>query len=514
MSMCIWERQRSRLGHQLGHQLSHQLGQWLSHPLGNLPFTLLCTLLILAYCAGAVSATQQIPDILIYGDEVGELDTSYLFPSPLELYYSHVYPFPPLSTAIYRGHIAVWEIKEGKLYLTGVLVDEIGIPLDWLFDVEPNAAQVSAVWFSGILLGRFGQYKEWHRNPYYPGNFYVERYAAYVVFEVQNGNVIDEVVLTEEEYWQAVDLRTKDSLHVPAEKEAAVLKYRNYIESFAQAEEKPWPADRQESQTSSPQLQPQLQPQPQLPPPSDTPIGQLLAIPATNKIDESDVIGWQMCRNLAGFEAMKQDFAFDEARVGNVSLFPKSLYIEMFASNKGIINSIRWWNPLHNDLPQYNWHDFLKLYEEASAVIAQHTWLYEWREATPGRRVELRAFGLEIGETDSKLETIIMPVWQQAGFRGQPAYSVLARFGNHDYVEIYFGKDDPRALVTSNSSTVSFYYDDNSPQAQEPKSISHWLDSLDVYFHPRCTSGEKSERYAVIEPSGKFEVRQFVGCRR
>ena len=207
---------------------------------------------------------------------------------------------------------------------------------------------------------------------------------------------------------------------------------------------------------------------------------------------------WQLCRRLNGYEALSQSFEIEGARVGSFSLFPDSLFVRLRTTNSGLINAVWWWNPMHDGQPTNDWMDLLWLHRKASKAIANHTWLAEWRNASPGRLVELHAFSESVGETEFDLENFVMPVWLQAGFAGEPSYVVLARRGDTSWAKIYFGVDDSRALVTGVSE----------PDAE----TGHWLDGLEVYFHPRCEPDEDSERYVVVEPSGDWEIRTFAGC--
>ena len=63
--------------------------------------------------------TAQIPDILIHRGE-----RLSLCATPLDDYYSSTRkrrpPFVRPSTACYRGYVATWEIREGKVYLVGI----------------------------------------------------------------------------------------------------------------------------------------------------------------------------------------------------------------------------------------------------------------------------------------------------------------------------------------------------------------------------------------------------------
>lgn len=77
--------------------------------------------------SGLLLATEQEPDFLYYNGKELTLSTGWGHPSPLETYYSQnniEYPFTMLSTANYRGHVAIWEISDQKLFLKEIHVEK------------------------------------------------------------------------------------------------------------------------------------------------------------------------------------------------------------------------------------------------------------------------------------------------------------------------------------------------------------------------------------------------------
>lgn len=207
----------------------------------------------------------------------------------------------------------------------------------------------------------------------------------------------------------------------------------------------------------------------------------------------------QLSQELKGYEALRKSFEVENALLGVINGFPASLHVDLRSTSSDLVNAVWWWNPLDQDgNPTYDWNTFLTVYRDASTAMAKHIWLEKWRDARPGRRVELHLFGQQIGETRFQLDHFILPLWREAGLGGQPAYSLLLRRGDSEWATIYGGTEERRALVASV----------NEPET----SPSHWLDGLDVYFHPRCKPGDRSARYAVVEPSGQWELREAVGC--
>ena len=158
--------------------------------------------LIALTCSNFVNATEQVPDYLYYNSKKLTLDTGWGHPSPLQTYYYQndiEYPFRMLSTANYRGHVAIWEIVDDKLYLKEITIKTFSFEEDEegfvVFTDETNSFlpkkyhvkskndennkndAVFADWFSGVITCRDNE------NSYY---FYV-RYG-----EVKNLQIFSE----------------------------------------------------------------------------------------------------------------------------------------------------------------------------------------------------------------------------------------------------------------------------------------------------------------------------------
>jgi hypothetical protein len=208
---------------------------------------------------------------------------------------------------------------------------------------------------------------------------------------------------------------------------------------------------------------------------------------------------WQLSQNLKGYAALRESFELDNAILGLINGFPNSLHVDLRTTNLGPPNAVWWWNPLDEEgNPLYDWDTFLRVHQEASKVLIKHPWILEWRDAGPGRLVELHVFGIGIGETVFKLNTFILPVWREAGFAGQPTYSLLLRRGDKEWATLYLGTEQTRALVTHVS--------------QPEESPAHWLDGLEVYYHPRCKPDDKSSRYVLVQPNGQWEIHAVRAC--
>lgn len=80
-------------------------------------------IVLLGLYSPCANATEQYPDYIVINGEKYELYVGWMFPSPLQTYFNVTgkkSPFQSYSTANYRGHVATWEIRDNKLYLTQI----------------------------------------------------------------------------------------------------------------------------------------------------------------------------------------------------------------------------------------------------------------------------------------------------------------------------------------------------------------------------------------------------------
>ena len=92
--------------------------------------------------------TTQAGDILSYNSEKTTIATEPLKPY-LETRTDISFIFK--STALVRGYIGIWKIKNKKLYLDsllGFIENNVKVDLNYLF---PNKKEVFADWFSGQI---------------------------------------------------------------------------------------------------------------------------------------------------------------------------------------------------------------------------------------------------------------------------------------------------------------------------------------------------------------------------
>lgn len=164
-----------------------------------------------------VSATKQDPDHIIYKGETCELETHWIFPSPLQLYFMQLKkesPFGMLTTANYRGHIATWEIEKKQLFLNKISFGESGPdpfaihPKEgWMKNLFPKKldekGRVPATWFSGNLriyshpvtrrYQREGE-EEFHEQT---------SFSKIAIVQLEKGKVTSEELFDIDDYWAA-----------------------------------------------------------------------------------------------------------------------------------------------------------------------------------------------------------------------------------------------------------------------------------------------------------------------
>lgn len=139
-------------------------------------------------------ATGQEPDHLFYKGK-----TEIIFNNPLESYFNKQRPKPKtlftnsVCSAIWRGYIATWEIKENTLYLVKMVEGRcdkkpVVIPLNKLFAGEKKA--IKADWFSGKL--RIQQGKQLRYVHYGYETFYEKE----VVLTIEKGLLTGEKTIT------------------------------------------------------------------------------------------------------------------------------------------------------------------------------------------------------------------------------------------------------------------------------------------------------------------------------
>ncbi|MGB8170961.1 MAG: hypothetical protein WCF18_25890 [Chthoniobacteraceae bacterium] len=188
----------------------------------TVPILRKCLAVLIAFSGSYLaSATEQESDFILFKGEKCELETSWMFPSPLELYFrsrSKKSPFEPSSTANYRGHVATWEIAGNRLYLidlekrvsqepessAGKAPVLRGKPLirSIFPEVIDKEEKVFARWFSGNvrIFGKPVKRTYKHQDDV-EGHEMVEN-TEVTLLELKNGVVTRLTSFPRDEYWK------------------------------------------------------------------------------------------------------------------------------------------------------------------------------------------------------------------------------------------------------------------------------------------------------------------------
>lgn len=180
------------------------------------------TILILPIlvCTNLIHATEQVPDYLYYKNKKLTLNTGWGHPSPLQTYYYQNnidYPFVMLSTANYRGHVAIWEIKNDKLFLKEIRINQDTYKPE-KYNVKSKSdsvdrdGEVFADWFSGVIECQSD-------DSYY--------------FYVRYGEVLNTQIITQKDYQKISKISEKDtSNHDLMDKYLMLVLNQNYISYY------------------------------------------------------------------------------------------------------------------------------------------------------------------------------------------------------------------------------------------------------------------------------------------
>ena len=122
--------------------------------------------------------TDQIPDTLNFEGQEHRVENH-----PLDQYFKLAkieHDTPYTNTALWRGYVGTWEIKNSRLYLLSLtypLRDESTLSIETYFPGYPN--RVFAHWYCGVLETRFGKllkiWGNWRRTYEHDCRIAIER---------------------------------------------------------------------------------------------------------------------------------------------------------------------------------------------------------------------------------------------------------------------------------------------------------------------------------------------------
>jgi hypothetical protein len=213
-----------------------------------------------------------------------------------------------------------------------------------------------------------------------------------------------------------------------------------------------------------------------------------------------------LAQALDGYAWAQGVFIFEDQKIyPKVVGEPEFLELRLRMRRPATIDSVLWRDPLDaRSRPTVDWNGFRSLFDAASKRVSRHRWLWQWREAAKGRRVELEVRGRESADIVPEISNRAFRPWRRASFQGKPQFFVTAsnERSNHD-LSIAFGEQDDRALVYYTATRDEPKYRGHYP-------ILHPLDAISLEPWASEGSGSIHEQYAVIMPSGKFHVRTYT----
>lgn len=217
--------------------------------------------MVLLFGTISLKATMQEPDYIVYEGKKYRLETDWAYPSPMEIYFIRAgrgnffkENAVVISSGNWRAHVATWEIRNNKLYLTEVSVDYIaGVEMveyekgnfrEWdiirdtthkpgyysikSLNGHPKEADgaVFADWFSGMLeIDNRGANSKW--NDEYKGTRYIY---------IKDGKVVDDQLLTKEDFDRISKFTEQDTAdHELADKYRISCLRNNYLSYWIQS---------------------------------------------------------------------------------------------------------------------------------------------------------------------------------------------------------------------------------------------------------------------------------------
>ncbi len=174
-----------------------------------------------------LSATPQEPDEIIIDGKKSNIQTSYEYPSIIEEYFISKgipYPFELLHTANYRGHVAVFEIKDDFLYLKSF---NGGVHEKYINDNKNHKIQlrtgnqisdvtryflkskemIPVSWYSGIILVRADGYEASVKCDEKDEDKKCTQfgYKNLIILKIENGKILEKQNIEEKKYLECLD---------------------------------------------------------------------------------------------------------------------------------------------------------------------------------------------------------------------------------------------------------------------------------------------------------------------
>lgn len=201
--------------------------------------------------------------------------------------------------------------------------------------------------------------------------------------------------------------------------------------------------------------------------------------------------------DLVAAQGLARDYQTDQHYCVNSGPGEDVLGVRLRPRVAGLIEAVEWEIPLNRGVPES-----APLAPALAAAIGQlHAlpWLRAWKAGSKDNKVTLSFLGREAGGKADEMSTRLRPLWEQSGLRGKPLWRVTAsRLPFDTYrccnLEFLLSDQDQRMLLYSSSPPKRSGWSAKAP-------------SLELVKVGRELRENAERRYAVIEPDGRFEVR-------
>src|SRR5690606_29149194 len=160
------------------------------------------TLVLTLFLGLNVFATAQYPDKIIYNGKEYSLHSN-----PLEVYFEKYPDKRPqggiMSTALWRGYVATFEVKDNQLFLKDIEIQyhdttsKESYPYKWrsvIKEVFPDQKDVKIDWLTGLLVIPHGKLVN------YVHMGYGSTYKNYILLEIDKGDLKQEKRFKYKEY--------------------------------------------------------------------------------------------------------------------------------------------------------------------------------------------------------------------------------------------------------------------------------------------------------------------------
>ena len=197
--------------------------------------------------------------------------------------------------------------------------------------------------------------------------------------------------------------------------------------------------------------------------------------------------GQRIVEAASGYEQALRDFEIHANGVGCWDAAGCSVnLIDLVPRKAEGIDALRWYMRVGGGVAKNSWLAPRDLYRHSLVLSRSTPGIYEWKAAAPGRTVEVW-FNGDLGYAEEQMDFFVGTAWRHAGFVGQPELQVVLRRRGTACCELYLSSREPGALIVSAHS--------------EGGAQPHWLDGLDVFYHPA------KPYYIKVDARGAFEKR-------